>query len=108
MSNSNLAHSPRVVFKRVIPVMSPEVAVDLGREALYVSTLVAAPVLIAGVVIGLVVGLIQALTQIQEQTVAFVPKLIAMVLALAFTLPWILTQLLEYSRNLFLSIPENL
>ena len=50
-------------------------------------------------VVGLIVGLLQALTQIQEQTVAFVPKLIAMALALAFSLPWILTRLLEYTRR---------
>ena len=62
--------------------MDPQDAVDLGREALVIATLIAAPVLVAGMVVGLIVGLMQALTQIQEQTVAFVPKLIAMVLAL--------------------------
>jgi flagellar biosynthetic protein FliQ len=46
------------------------------------------------------------LTQIQEQTVAFVPKLIAMVAALALAMPWILTRLIEYSRELIVSIPE--
>ena len=60
----------------------------------------------AGMVVGLVVGLIQALTQIQEQTVAFVPKLIAMVLALGLSLPWVLTRLIEYSRELIANIPE--
>jgi len=88
--------------------MSPETAVDLGRQALFVTTLVAAPVLVSGVVVGLGIGLIQALTQIQEQTVAFVPKLLAMVLALAITLPWVLTRMLEYSRDLFEGIPDNL
>ena len=65
--------------------MNPQDAVDLSREAIVIATLIAAPVLVAGMVIGLVVGLIQALTQIQEQTVAFVPKLIAMVLAAVAT-----------------------
>lgn len=88
--------------------MSPETAVDLGREALMVTMLVAAPVLVAGVVIGLVVGLIQALTQIQEQTVAFVPKLFATAIALAVTLPWILQRLVEYCENLLLNIPGTL
>ena len=58
---------------------NPQDAIDLGREALVMATLIAAPVLVAGMVVGLIVGLLQALTQIQEQTVAFVPKLLAMV-----------------------------
>jgi flagellar biosynthetic protein FliQ len=86
--------------------MTPQDAVDLGREALVVATLVAAPVLMAGMLVGLVVGLLQALTQVQEQTVAFVPKLLAMIAALAFAMPWILTRLLEYSRELIVNIPE--
>ena len=59
--------------------MQPQDAIDLGREALVVATLIAAPVLLAGMLVGLIIGLLQALTQVQEQTVAFVPKLIAMV-----------------------------
>lgn len=88
--------------------MSPDTAVDIGREALLVASLIAAPVLLSGMIVGLVVGLVQALTQIQEQTVAFVPKLIAMVAALAVTLPWIVTQLVEYSRELIMNIPTEL
>ena len=85
--------------------MNPQDAIDLGREALVIATLIAAPVLLAGMVVGLLIGLLQALTQIQEQTVAFVPKLIAMVLALGISLPWILTRLIEYSRELIANIP---
>jgi flagellar biosynthetic protein FliQ len=54
--------------------MDAQDAVDLGREALVIATLVSAPVLVAGMVVGLAIGLLQALTQIQEQTVAFVPN----------------------------------
>ena len=57
--------------------MDAQQAIDLGREALWVSLLVGAPVLVAGMVVGLVICLLQAVTQIQEQTVAFVPKLVA-------------------------------
>ncbi len=88
--------------------MDPQVAVDLGREALVIAALISAPVLIAGMVVGVAVGLIQALTQIQEQTVAFVPKLIAMVLVLGLSLPWVLTRLIEYSRELIANIPATL
>lgn len=88
--------------------MNPQDAIDLGREALVIATLVAAPVLVAGMLVGLIVGLIQALTQIQEQTVAFVPKLIAMVLAVGLSMPWVLTRLIEYSRELIQNIPNSL
>ncbi len=57
---------------------------------------------------GKIVGLIQALTQIQEQTVAFVPKLIAMLLALGLSLPWVLSRLIEYSHDLIANIPTSL
>ena len=88
--------------------MHPQDAVDLAREAIVVATLISAPVLVAGMVVGLLVGLLQALTLVQEQTVAFVPKMIAMVLALGFSLPWLLTRLVEYSRELISNIPGTL
>ena len=88
--------------------MHPQDAIDLAREAMVVATLIAAPVLLAGMLVGLIVGLIQALTQIQEQTVAFVPKLIAMVIALGLSMPWVLTRLIEYSRELIANIPNSL
>jgi flagellar biosynthetic protein FliQ len=88
--------------------MQPQDAIDLTREALVIATLIGAPVLLAGMLVGLIIGLIQALTQIQEQTVAFVPKLIAMVIALGLSLPWVLTRLIEYSRELFEHIPNSL
>jgi flagellar biosynthetic protein FliQ len=88
--------------------MDPQVAVDLSREALVIATLIAAPALVAGMVVGLIVGLLQALTQIQEQTVAFVPKLLAMVVAVGLTLPWVLTRLIEYSHDLIVNIPGSM
>jgi flagellar biosynthetic protein FliQ len=88
--------------------MHPQDAIDLGREALVIATLISAPVLVSGMLVGLFIGLIQALTQIQEQTVAFVPKLIAMVVALALSLPWVLSRLVEYSRELIENIPASL
>jgi flagellar biosynthetic protein FliQ len=88
--------------------MTPDIAVDLSREALVIATLIAAPALVAGMVVGLLVGLLQALTQIQEQTVAFVPKLLAMVLAVGLTLPWILLRLVEYTHDLIANIPRSM
>ena len=88
--------------------MDAQDAIELGRQALLMTLTISAPVLIAGMAVGLLVGLIQALTQIQEQTVAFVPKIVAMVLALFFTLPWALTRMVEYTQELIAGIPERL
>lgn len=88
--------------------MDPQDAVDLAREAIMVALLVSSPVLAAGMLVGLALGLLQALTQIQEQTVAFVPKLLAMVLVLSLTLPWLIGRMVEYSTDLVENIPKQL
>ena len=88
--------------------MDAQIAIDLGRQAVWTALLVAAPVLLAGMAVGLMVGLFQALTQIQEQTVAFVPKIMAMVLTLTFALPWLISRMLQYSTDLIQGIPGRL
>ena len=88
--------------------MNPQDAIDIGREALWTALLIGSPVLLVGVAVGLSIGLFQALTQIQEQTVAFVPKIVAMVLVLAFAMPWLITQMLQYSIDLIEGIPGRL
>jgi flagellar biosynthetic protein FliQ len=85
--------------------MDPQEAVDLGREALWTMLVIGSPVLVAGLVVGLIVGLLQAMTQIQEQTVAFVPKLVVMILVLSVSLPWLLSQMLQYTTELIGGIP---
>jgi flagellar biosynthetic protein FliQ len=85
--------------------MDAQTAIDLGREALWHTLLIGSPVLVAGLVVGLLIGLLQAVTQIQEQTVAFVPKIVAMVLALSLTLPWLVNQMIQYSTDLIAGIP---
>ncbi|MGD0900146.1 MAG: flagellar biosynthesis protein FliQ [Thermoguttaceae bacterium] len=87
------------------PESLSEIAVQLGREAIWITLLISAPVLLAGTVVGLAVGLLQAMTQIQEQTVAFVPKIVVMFLVLSFTLPWLISQMLQYSTDLIGGIP---
>jgi flagellar biosynthetic protein FliQ len=88
--------------------MDTQSAIDLARNALWTSLLIGSPVLLVGLAVGLVIGLLQALTQIQEQTVAFVPKIVAMMLVLGLTLPWLITQMLQYSSELISSIPSRL
>jgi flagellar biosynthetic protein FliQ len=99
-------HSDFVI--RIFGTMDPQDAIELARDAMLIAMLVSAPVLIAGMLVGLIIGLLQALTQIQEQTVAFVPKLVVMVLVLALTMPWLITMMVQYSQELITSIPENL
>lgn len=88
--------------------MDPAEAIELGRQAMFTAMLLGAPVLLVGMAIALVIGLLQAITQVQDQTVSFVPKLVAMVLALTFALPWILAQFLQYSSELISNIPNRL
>jgi flagellar biosynthetic protein FliQ len=88
--------------------MSPQEAVDLGRQAAFAALLLGGPLLVSGLVVGLVVGLLQAITQVQEQTVSFVPKLIAMVLVLSLMLPWLIDQMVRYSHELITNIPNTL
>lgn len=88
--------------------MNPQDAVDLGRQAIWITLLIGSPVLLAGMAVGLIIGLLQALTQIQEQTISFVPKIVVMFLALSLALPWLTMQMLDYSSELISSIPMNL
>lgn len=85
--------------------MEPHEAVDLAQNAIRIALLISAPALVTGLAIGLITGLVQALTQVQEQAIAFVPKLIGTILALTLTLPWALSQIVDYTRELFEQVP---
>ncbi len=85
--------------------MSGALAVDLVRQAVLLSLLVAAPLLLTALVVGIVVSLVQAVTQLQEQTLTFIPKLLALALVFALTLPWALTRLVEYLAGILRSLP---
>lgn len=81
--------------------MDSSAAIDLCRHALISALVIGAPMLIVGMAAGLLIGLVQALTQIQDQTVAFVPKLIAMVAVMIACMPWLLTRMVEFTRQIF-------
>jgi flagellar biosynthetic protein FliQ len=85
--------------------MTPETVVTVGRHALEMTLLLAAPLLLTALAVGLIVGIFQAATQINEMTLSFIPKLLAMAAVLAITGPWMLRTLVEYTRGLFESIP---
>jgi flagellar biosynthetic protein FliQ len=88
--------------------MESQQAVDLGYQAATTVLMLCAPVLLVVLLVGLVVGLLQAATQVQEQAVAFVPKLVAAVAVLTLLLPWMLEQMVQYSRDLITNIPQML
>ncbi|HHW99035.1 MAG TPA: flagellar biosynthesis protein FliQ [Firmicutes bacterium] len=81
--------------------MTPEFVIDLGREAVMTSLLVAGPLLLSGLAIGLLVSILQAATQIQEATLSFVPKILAVMLAALLFAPWMMTVLTDFASRLF-------
>jgi flagellar biosynthetic protein FliQ len=76
--------------------MSAEFAIDLVRRGVLLGLLVAGPMLATALVVGFFVSLVQAVTQIQEQTLTFIPKLLMIAVIFALSLPWIITQLVEF------------
>ncbi len=85
--------------------MTPESVMTLGGQAMQVTLMVAAPVLVVVLVIGLLVSIFQAATQINEQTLSFIPKLVGVVASLVIAGPWMLTTMVDYMRTVFTSIP---
>ena len=86
--------------------MSADYAVELGRDALLMVMLVSAPMLGLGLLVGLLVSVFQATTQIQEQTLAFIPKIIAVFVAILIFGPWMLSLLMDYMQQLLLILPK--
>lgn len=86
--------------------MTPEMVLDIGQEALWVTALLAAPLLLSALLVGLLVGMIQAATQIQEMTLTFIPKLAVLGLALVVAGSWMLGLITDFSINLIERIPE--
>lgn len=81
--------------------MDQVAVVEIGQEALWVVLKMAGPIMLTGLFIGLAIALFQALTTIQELTLTFVPKIIAIFIALIVFLPFMITTLVEYSTRLF-------
>lgn len=77
----------------------------IGRQAMEVTLLVSAPMLITVLAIGLIVSIFQAATQINEATLSFIPKLIGVFAVLVIAGPWMLTMLTDYMRLMFTSLP---
>ena len=85
--------------------MTPETVITIRQQAIEMTLLLSAPLLLSALVIGLVVSIFQAATQINEMTLSFIPKLLGIFLALIFTGPWMINTMVDYIQRLFGNIP---
>ncbi|WP_185266959.1 flagellar biosynthesis protein FliQ [Halopseudomonas xiamenensis] len=85
--------------------MTPEVAVDLFRQALWLTTVMVAVIVVPSLLVGLLVAVFQAATQINEQTLSFLPRLLFTFMTMIALGPWLVRQLIEFTDQLYRSIP---
>jgi flagellar biosynthetic protein FliQ len=85
--------------------VNQDVVINVSMQAMQLAFKVAMPLLLTGLAIGLIVSVFQAVTQIQEQTLTFIPKIIGMGVVLVVAGPWMLSQLITYTQQLYSSIP---
>jgi flagellar biosynthetic protein FliQ len=81
--------------------MNPQTVIDIGQQALIVTMVVSGPMLIVGLVVGVVIGIFQAVTQIHEMTLTFIPKILAMIGVMILLMPWMLTEMTDYTIAVF-------
>lgn len=86
--------------------MTPQYVLALGKEAIMLVLMAAAPMLAFGLIVGLTIAIFQAVTQIHEMTLTFVPKIVAVALALLVFLPWIISLVTGFTERLFGTIPS--
>lgn len=86
-------------------MMTTQTVLNLGQRSIEVMLLVSAPLLLVALVVGLIVSILQAATQINEMTLSFIPKMLAIFLAMLLLGPWMLGTLIDYTKELFQNIP---
>lgn len=86
--------------------MTPGTIMDIGRQAVEITLMMAAPLFLAALLSGLAVSVFQAATQINEMTLSFVPKLVAIFLTMVIAGPWMITLIADFASRLYLSIPS--
>lgn len=86
--------------------MDAQQVLTAGQAGLQLLLMIAAPIVLVVMVVGLVVSIFQAVTQINEATLSFIPKLLAAIVALAIAGPWMLSTLVDYLREVLISIPR--
>jgi flagellar biosynthetic protein FliQ len=85
--------------------MDQAMVISVGKQALQVTLMVAAPLLGFGLIAGVLVSVFQAVTSIQDMTLTFIPKILAVILALILFFPWMLNVLVDFTTDLFSNIP---
>ena len=85
--------------------MSGDLVIQMAQEALKMVLIISAPMMGLGLLVGLAVSVFQATTSIQEQTLAFIPKIVAVFVAILIFGPWMLRLMVEYFYNVFLNLP---
>ncbi len=88
--------------------MNSDTAVHLTSQAMLMALKISGPFLVAGLIVGLLVSVFQAVTSIQEQSLAFIPKIVVTGAVIALGGPWMLDQMVSYTRDLYMSIPAML
>lgn len=86
--------------------MSSELVLTLAERGIYTILSITIPILLLALGVGLLVSIFQATTQIQEQTLAFIPKILAVLIGLVFFGPWMLTTIVEFTSNLYMNINQ--
>jgi flagellar biosynthetic protein FliQ len=86
--------------------MSVDFIIGFARGAIETTLSLALPLLLIGMIVGLIVSIFQSVTQIQEMTLSFVPKIIAVFLALLAFGPWMLNQLVSYTEQVITNLPQ--
>ena len=86
--------------------MESAMVVELAREALWMTMLISAPLLVVGLAVGLLVGIFQAATSINEQTLSFIPKVVCMGITMAIAGSWMINTMVDYTKGIFVRIPN--
>ncbi|MGE8204068.1 flagellar biosynthesis protein FliQ [Heyndrickxia sp. NPDC080065] len=81
--------------------MNSDMVISLAEKGIYITLIVAGPLLLVALIVGLIVSIFQATTQIQEQTLAFIPKIVAVLIGLVVFGPWMLSHILSYATDIF-------
>lgn len=84
--------------------MSPDLVIDMAQDSVWTLLLAAAPMLVAGMVVGLLISIVQAATQVNEMTMTFVPKIVAVMVTAVLFLPFIMSELTTFTREIFARI----
>lgn len=84
--------------------MTIEFVVDICRKAVQTALLMAAPMLVAGMIVGLIVSIFQAATQINEQTLTFIPKIVTVFITLLLMAPWLIQTMTSFTKGIFTTI----